>query len=820
MPPPDTRATTLFQFVKFLGVGIANTLVGLATIYAAKWFLGAGDVAANASGYAVGLIVSFTLNSRWTFSYQGPRQAAALRFLGVAAIAYCMNLLTVMTAIESFGINAYVAQALGVPPYTITSFLLSKYFVFHPLRSMNPTQPLPQTGRPLATRTLHSLGAATIVAFLGLSHLRVTHGMPWPVLASLTLFLVVCLTYGRAFLAATAGLLHNRAGLCLQFLVGFLLFNTLLFITTLASPLGMRGNLLMLAVGALGLGLFGRRYRPREDESELPALLCIVLSAVGAMLWASDAQTQPVIQGTNVVYQTWQDLFFHVRQISAFAQAQGGGTLHQINSAEAPAQIYHYAIYQSAAALTVLTDTPSIEVYASFLLPFGLFLLGLAAFSLIASIWGAWPALAAMVAALLVPDAYLQGFANRYLSYHFMTQVNLGSAYGIACVAVAWIFTLEACRRGKLAPLFVGYVFLALSLTYKAHLFVANAYLILIYPCLFFSGVRLRSRLLAGLALTSLFVTVVMVSQSLERIPTMRLDGSGIGTYLLQLLSDFDEGQLKTYFTRVLKLEHHSRVLDLLHALALISISTFGLWLVAMPVLAAAARKKIPSPILALPFLVLATYLIMTVGLALDDRGIGTPDELLNRPLVWAYFVVAAWTAGCAYHLALGNRLPSSTPARTALIGLVALALSSPLFFSRNLQTFPAWKDKARYEEFNAVPICLSRAAEFIRDNSHPSERIQDSENDPRFILTALTERQSFAGASIFARPTKALQERLDELKVLRTMQDAGAIRGYLTTHRVSWYLLQPDASVAWPTELLDSAAFECEGYRVFRFGT
>ena len=683
---------------------------------------------------------------------------------------------------------------------------------------MNPTTSIPLNESQIApARTLRVVSAATIVAFLALSHLRVTHGVSLSALVALTLFLLVCLAYGQAFVAATAKLLRNRAGLCFQFLTGFLIFNTLLFVTTLVSPMGMLPNLLMLAVGAVPLALFGRRHRPSADESELPALLCIVLSAIGAMIWASDTQT-PVIQGANIIYQTWQDIFFHVRQISAFAQAQGIGTLHQINFAEAPAQIYHFAIYQSAAAMSVLTDTPAIQIYASFLLPLGLFLLGLAAYSLIASLWGAWPALAAMVAVLLLPDAYLQGFANRYLSYHFLTQVNLGSAYGIACAAVAWIFTLEACRRGKLSPLFVGYAFLALCLVHKAHLFVANAYLILIYPCLFFTGARVRSRILAGVALTALFVTVVTVSQNLDRIPTLRLDGSGIGTYLINLIDNFDRGQLKTYFTRVLKHEHHSRVIDLLHAIALLLISTFGLWLVAMPLLAAAARKKIASSVLAFPFLVVGIYLIMAIGLALDDRGIGAPDELLNRPLVWAYWVVAAWTAGCAYHLAIGNRLPQSLPARVTLIALFCLALTPPLFFAKNLLTFPAWRNMDRYEGFNAVPICLSRAANFIKDNSQPSERIQDSTNDARFILTALTERQTFAGASIFTQPNKALQDRLDELDVLRTMQDAEAVKHYFTSHRVAWYLLQPGSAVAWPAELLDSAAFECEGYKVFHF--
>lgn len=686
---------------------------------------------------------------------------------------------------------------------------------------MNLTIPTPLNESRLApARRLRVVSAAMIVAFLAFSHLRVAHDVSWSPLLALALFLAVCLAYGQAFLAATAGLLRNRAGLCFQFLTGFLIFNSLLFIATLISPMGMLPNLLVLASAAVPLALFGRRYRPPADESELPALLCIVLSAIGATLWASDAQTQPVVQGGNMVYQAWQDIFFHARQISAFAQARGVGTLYQINFADAPAPIYHFAIYQSAAAMAALTGMPAIDVYVSFLLPLGLFLIGLAAFCLIASLWGGWPALAAMAASLLLPDAYMQGFANRYLSYHFMTQVNLGSAYGIACAAVAWIFTLEASRSGRLPPLFVGYVFLALCLVHKAHLFVANAYLILIYPCLFFAGARLRSRLLAGLALTSIFVAVVAASQSLDRVPSLRLDGSGIGTYLANLVVYFDEGPLKNYFIRVLMQEHHARVIDLLHAVALISLSTFGLWLVAMPLLAAAARKKIALHVLVFPFLVVATYLLMAIGLALDDKGIGSPDELVNRPLVWAYWVVAAWTAGCAYHLAFGNRLPAARPARAALLAACGLALTSPLAFARNFQTFPAWSSMARYENFNAVPVCLSRAAEFIKDNSRSSERIQDSANDARFILTALTERQSFAGASIFTRPTKALQERLDELGVLQTMQDAAAVRNYFAAHHVGWYLLQPGANVAWPADLLDSAVFECGGYKVFHFGT
>ena len=118
------------QLGKFLSVGMLNMVVGLLVIYASKWFFDASDVAANAIGYTAGLITSFTLNSRWTFAYRGPQLPAMVKFLLVALVAYCMNLLTVLILIHYVGLNAYVAQALGIPPYTLTTYLASKLIVF------------------------------------------------------------------------------------------------------------------------------------------------------------------------------------------------------------------------------------------------------------------------------------------------------------------------------------------------------------------------------------------------------------------------------------------------------------------------------------------------------------------------------------------------------------------------------------------------------------------------------------------------------------------------------------------------------------------
>ena len=115
---------------RFLGVGVANTLIGLGVIYACKRLLGFGDVLANVSGYVVGLTIGFTLNRHWTFGHTGNVRVAALRFLAVFGVAYSVNLLCVLLAIRAAGIDDYVSQAIGILPYTAIFYLGSRLYAF------------------------------------------------------------------------------------------------------------------------------------------------------------------------------------------------------------------------------------------------------------------------------------------------------------------------------------------------------------------------------------------------------------------------------------------------------------------------------------------------------------------------------------------------------------------------------------------------------------------------------------------------------------------------------------------------------------------
>jgi putative flippase GtrA len=116
--------------LRFGFVGLLNTTLGLGVIFAAKAFLGLGDLTANVLGYAAGLLASFALNGRWTFNHHGRALPALGRFGLAFAVAYGLNLVTVFGLRDTIQLNAYAAQALGVVPYTVCFYLTSAYYVF------------------------------------------------------------------------------------------------------------------------------------------------------------------------------------------------------------------------------------------------------------------------------------------------------------------------------------------------------------------------------------------------------------------------------------------------------------------------------------------------------------------------------------------------------------------------------------------------------------------------------------------------------------------------------------------------------------------
>jgi glycosyltransferase involved in cell wall biosynthesis/putative flippase GtrA len=115
---------------KFLLVGLANTFVGLTAIYFAMYFLDFNEITSNATGYSIGILLGFALNKRWTFANNGAVFRTFLRYLLIIGLGYAANLETVIYFAQKPNFNPYLAQALGIFPYTLLTYIGCKFFVF------------------------------------------------------------------------------------------------------------------------------------------------------------------------------------------------------------------------------------------------------------------------------------------------------------------------------------------------------------------------------------------------------------------------------------------------------------------------------------------------------------------------------------------------------------------------------------------------------------------------------------------------------------------------------------------------------------------
>jgi putative flippase GtrA len=120
----------MIQLIKYLVVGLANTLIGYGIIFGCMYLLGLGPVVSNIIGYGLGLVVSYVLHRKVTFRSTQSRQAEALRFLAVFGIAYALNLLVLMLLIDHWQVHQGWSQVIAGVVYVGASFLMQKFYVF------------------------------------------------------------------------------------------------------------------------------------------------------------------------------------------------------------------------------------------------------------------------------------------------------------------------------------------------------------------------------------------------------------------------------------------------------------------------------------------------------------------------------------------------------------------------------------------------------------------------------------------------------------------------------------------------------------------
>ncbi|MCR4941686.1 MAG: GtrA family protein [Campylobacter sp.] len=120
--------TNIKQLFSYLGVGVLNTIVGFGVIFTFMFF-GFSPELSNLIGYAVGIVFSYVMNKIFTFKTAQKSMKEFIKFVLSMGVAYALNFITLKLML-SIGLNAYLCQIIAGGVYTITGYLLSKFWAF------------------------------------------------------------------------------------------------------------------------------------------------------------------------------------------------------------------------------------------------------------------------------------------------------------------------------------------------------------------------------------------------------------------------------------------------------------------------------------------------------------------------------------------------------------------------------------------------------------------------------------------------------------------------------------------------------------------
>ena len=661
----------------------------------------------------------------------------------------------------------------------------------------------------------HALALAWLGGVLIFWHYLVA-GEISPFVAMFLLSIVVgCYVLGDLFLRFALRGNERLDNLPARLACGIVLANVLLYVTILVLPFGPALGWGIVLAAALTGWVVARRI-PAVTPMSAPSvaeLLFLLLAPVAVSLWCRELLSPMQPDGAVVIVRAWQDIYYHLCQIAGFSVSRGIGTIYDIHVAGVPAVPYHQASYLLAAALVDGAGSTVMAAYGGLMVPLGLLVAAFAGYTLAAVVFGRWPALAGGLGLLMLPDAVQQGSGNPFLGYQWMLQSAPACGYGLACAAVAFALLHEACRTGRYLPVAFAYLIAGFALVHKAQIFFAIAYPAFVFPALFFPGWSLKRRALSLLLLTGIFALVIAVSQAIPGVPLIRFDGSGLMRYSRLVLNNQLDGVLQQIFSGLFAASAGNWPYRAAAFILLLLIDTFGLYSVLFLVQLKQLRRTVDGRVWLFPLLVGGLYLLMATCLALDDRRVGTSEELLHRPFVWAYYVVALWGGAVTYRHYWGDAPPSGRPARWALGVTALLLLFVPARFGAGIQTLANWGFGHQ-----RLPAGQVAAAEFIRANSPRTDVVQDAQIATGMILSALSERQAFASGTNGAREPAGLPERMRALEKLAQNRDGSRVEAFMRENGIRWYVVNPGNRILWTDTIGRPPAFQCNGYRVYRF--
>lgn len=124
------------KLLKFILVGIANTLVGTAIMFGLYNLAGCSYWVSSAANYIIGSILSYVLNKNFTFQHQGQVGQSLVRFAGNIVACYLLAygiakpIIRFVLENQSQQVQENFAMLAGMILFTGFNYLGQRYFVF------------------------------------------------------------------------------------------------------------------------------------------------------------------------------------------------------------------------------------------------------------------------------------------------------------------------------------------------------------------------------------------------------------------------------------------------------------------------------------------------------------------------------------------------------------------------------------------------------------------------------------------------------------------------------------------------------------------
>src|SRR5882724_384208 len=598
----------------------------------------------------------------------------------------------------------------------------------------------------------------------------------------------------------------------LDFLLGVAAISIVVMAWKLVVPLSLWILLMVLLIAIGGIP----RLLPARQREPLSALgfLSVIVSLVAATGWSQDLILPTRAVNGGVVFKPWSDFFFHATVV---ARGLGTETLSQVGNYEwksFPAIFYHYASYSIAWCLAKAGALPAYATVVGFWGPLGSFLTGLAGYALGRAMWNQSAGLAALMATFLIPDAGLLNVAHPTYSYFWLQHISPGGLYGVAIAGTALILIALGAREGRRLWIASGVAVAALVVFFKVQIFAAAFPLLLSFAVVAWPPRRRWQWLVLG-GCVAAGIALLPLADRFYIGANMRFDFSGSDWYW-KMLANMARGTRLESWYEVFRVGH-AFPSHLAEAIGLLLVNALGIFAILAPLVwLLAAWRKTWQASEGISVGAVAILLLMTFGLSRNGTS-ETAYEFIQRPFVWAYWLVGSLAAGRLLSIVAARRQHLWTGA--IVVSTIALTLL-PVCYGSGLQRGKS--PGGNVHSGLRVDRSLIDCAHYIRSQPPSDAVAQDSRLDKFLILGGLGERPSFAARlDMWTRASQAFRESpyQDQLRKLQSLQEATNVPDLQRSVRetgIRWYVVHPGDSYAWPTEFRDRPAFESKGYKVY----